>query len=169
MPKEPDYTKLMALRSSALRMNGIKLQHIVEIMDDLQLLPGATEFLTWLKPIVPRTFMITDGPEEYLGDDFILDFHLFSWSWIQHVNIFSKALWPSEVCLAHIWSAGTSYGLLQFLRGGWGRLSEEIGHALKKPEAEDRSGAATWRTSFKGLFNLSISHICICVESSKVL
>ena len=28
LPKEPDYTKLMALRSSALRTNGVKLQHI---------------------------------------------------------------------------------------------------------------------------------------------
>merc|ERR1712066_702861 len=26
---------------------------------------GATDFLEWLKPIVPRTFMITDGFEEY--------------------------------------------------------------------------------------------------------
>lgn len=63
--QEPDYTKLMALRSSALRTNGVKLQQIVDIMDGLQLLPGATQFLEWLKPIVPRTFMITDGPEEY--------------------------------------------------------------------------------------------------------
>ncbi|CAJ1354552.1 unnamed protein product [Effrenium voratum] len=63
--QEPDYTKLMALRSSALRTNGVKLQHIVDIMDGLELSPGATQFLEWLKPIVPRTFMITDGPEEY--------------------------------------------------------------------------------------------------------
>mmetsp|Transcript_60762 Transcript_60762/g.125939 ORF Transcript_60762/g.125939 Transcript_60762/m.125939 type:complete len:152 (-) Transcript_60762:4-459(-) len=34
-------------------------------MDGLELLPGATDFLQWLKPLVPRTFMITDGPEEY--------------------------------------------------------------------------------------------------------
>eukprot|EP00913_Durusdinium_trenchii_P024549 g23046.t1 len=63
--QEPDYAKLMALRSSALRTNGVKLQQIVDIMDGLELLPGATQFLAWLKPIVPRTFMITDGPEEY--------------------------------------------------------------------------------------------------------
>eukprot|EP00439_Symbiodinium_sp_Y106_P062739 s1382_g9.t1 len=63
--QEPDYTKLMALRCSTLRNHGIKLQNIVDIMDGLELLPGATDFLQWLKPLVPRTFMITDGPEEY--------------------------------------------------------------------------------------------------------
>ncbi|OLP99733.1 Phosphoserine phosphatase ThrH [Symbiodinium microadriaticum] len=63
--QEPDYAKLMALRCSTLRNHGIKLQNIVDIMDSLELLPGATDFLQWLKPLVPRTFMITDGPEEY--------------------------------------------------------------------------------------------------------
>merc|ERR1719373_713088 len=56
---------LMRRRASALRRGGIKLQRVVEIMDGLDVLPGATEFLEWLKPIVPRTFMITDGFEEY--------------------------------------------------------------------------------------------------------
>eukprot|EP00933_Yihiella_yeosuensis_P071718 TRINITY_DN79957_c0_g1_i1.p1 TRINITY_DN79957_c0_g1~~TRINITY_DN79957_c0_g1_i1.p1 ORF type:complete len:586 (+),score=105.51 TRINITY_DN79957_c0_g1_i1:144-1901(+) len=63
--QEPDYTKLMALRASALRAAGVKLWEIERIMQELELLPGATEFLEWLKPIVPRAFMITDGPEEY--------------------------------------------------------------------------------------------------------
>lgn len=63
--QEPDYSKLMALRASALRSHGIKLWEIFDVMNDLEVLPGATDFLEWLKPIVPRTFMITDGFEEY--------------------------------------------------------------------------------------------------------
>jgi len=63
--QEPDYTKLMALRASALRSHGIKLWEIFDVMNDLDVMPGATDFLEWLKPIVPRTFMITDGFEEY--------------------------------------------------------------------------------------------------------
>jgi len=63
--QEPDYGKLMALRASALRSHGIKLWEIFDVMNDLDVLPGATDFLEWLKPIVPRTFMITDGFEEY--------------------------------------------------------------------------------------------------------
>mmetsp|Transcript_72517 Transcript_72517/g.172913 ORF Transcript_72517/g.172913 Transcript_72517/m.172913 type:complete len:584 (+) Transcript_72517:115-1866(+) len=63
--EEPDYGKLMGLRAAALRTNGVKLWEIVDIMNDLDVLPGATDFLEWLKPIVPRTFMITDGFEEY--------------------------------------------------------------------------------------------------------
>merc|ERR1719213_940255 len=53
------------LRANALRKHGVKLQDIVNIMDGLDLLPGAKEFVKWLKPIVPRTFMLTDGFEEY--------------------------------------------------------------------------------------------------------
>merc|ERR1711972_458897 len=63
--QEPDYNKLMALRASALRSHGVKLRDTVDVMDGLDVLPGATDFLEWLKPIVPRTFMITDGFEEY--------------------------------------------------------------------------------------------------------
>merc|ERR1719226_4260 len=55
----------MARRASALRSQGVKLQRVIEIMDGLDVLPGATDFLEWLKPIVPRTFLITDGFEEY--------------------------------------------------------------------------------------------------------
>uniref|UniRef100_A0A7S1NU82 phosphoserine phosphatase n=1 Tax=Eutreptiella gymnastica TaxID=73025 RepID=A0A7S1NU82_9EUGL len=62
---EPDFTKLMALRTATLRSKGIKLQEVVSIMDYLEPLPGAMDFLAWLKPVVPRTFMITDGPEDF--------------------------------------------------------------------------------------------------------
>jgi phosphoserine/homoserine phosphotransferase len=34
-------------------------------LDELDALPGAIDFLEWLKPIVPRSFLITDGFEEY--------------------------------------------------------------------------------------------------------
>jgi phosphoserine/homoserine phosphotransferase len=63
--QEPDYNKLMSSRASALRKNGVKVQDIVNVMDELDVLPGATDFLEWLKPIVPRSFLITDGFEEY--------------------------------------------------------------------------------------------------------
>jgi phosphoserine/homoserine phosphotransferase len=63
--QEPDYNTLMMLRAKALRKHGVKLQDIVNIMDGLDLLPGAKEFVQWLKPIVPRSFMLTDGFEEY--------------------------------------------------------------------------------------------------------
>eukprot|EP00931_Biecheleriopsis_adriatica_P003949 TRINITY_DN105696_c0_g1_i1.p1 TRINITY_DN105696_c0_g1~~TRINITY_DN105696_c0_g1_i1.p1 ORF type:complete len:599 (+),score=137.78 TRINITY_DN105696_c0_g1_i1:47-1798(+) len=63
--QEPDYNKLMTHRASALRQHGIKLRDIIRVMDGLDVLPGAADFLEWLKPIVPRTFMLTDGFEEY--------------------------------------------------------------------------------------------------------
>lgn len=63
--QEPDYSNLMALRAKALRSHNVKLRDIVDVMDELDVLPGAIDFLEWLKPIVPRTFMITDGFEEY--------------------------------------------------------------------------------------------------------
>merc|ERR1712232_946410 len=63
--QEADYNKLMMRRASALRKNGILHHHVVSIMEQIDVLPGAKEFLEWLKPIVPRTFMITDGFEEY--------------------------------------------------------------------------------------------------------
>merc|ERR1712107_372242 len=34
-------------------------------MKGIEPFPGAKEFLQWLKPVVPRTFMITDSFEEY--------------------------------------------------------------------------------------------------------
>mmetsp|Transcript_76030 Transcript_76030/g.211278 ORF Transcript_76030/g.211278 Transcript_76030/m.211278 type:complete len:591 (+) Transcript_76030:74-1846(+) len=63
--QEPDYNKLMMLRAQALRRNDVKLQDIVNIMERLDVLPGAKNFMEWLKPIVPRTFILTDGFEEY--------------------------------------------------------------------------------------------------------
>lgn len=63
--QEPNYIKLMATRADVLRRAGVKMQHVANIMEELELLPGAKDFIEWLKPIVPRTFMLTDGFEEY--------------------------------------------------------------------------------------------------------
>jgi len=63
--EEPDYHKLMKMRASILRKNGLKLQDVVKIMEDIDVMDGAKEFLEWLKPIVPRAFLLTDSFEEY--------------------------------------------------------------------------------------------------------
>jgi len=63
--QEPDYDKLMKIRASALRRHGVKLQDVFKMVEDIGVLPGAKDFLEWLKPIVPRTFILTDGFEEY--------------------------------------------------------------------------------------------------------
>merc|ERR1719310_1446590 len=38
--EEPDYHKLMKMRASTLRKNGIKLQDVVKIMDDIDVMDG---------------------------------------------------------------------------------------------------------------------------------
>mmetsp|Transcript_74098 Transcript_74098/g.239594 ORF Transcript_74098/g.239594 Transcript_74098/m.239594 type:complete len:453 (-) Transcript_74098:95-1453(-) len=63
--QEPDYDKLMKLRAAALKKHGVKLQDVFKMVEDITALPGAKDFLEWLKPIVPRTFILTDGFEEY--------------------------------------------------------------------------------------------------------
>lgn len=63
--QEPDYNKLMKLRATALRKNGVKLQDVFNMVEDIGVLPGAKDFLDWLKPILPRSFILTDGFEEY--------------------------------------------------------------------------------------------------------
>jgi phosphoserine/homoserine phosphotransferase len=61
----PDYDKLMQIRAEAMRKHGIKLNKLFLAMQGIEPLPGAIEFLKWLKPVVPRSFMITDSFEEY--------------------------------------------------------------------------------------------------------
>jgi len=61
----PDYDKLMQYRMGVLRDNNIKLEKVFDVLKDLDPLPGAKEFMQWLRPIVPRSFMITDTFEEY--------------------------------------------------------------------------------------------------------
>jgi len=61
----PDYEDLMQMRIKILRDNGIKLQTVFDKLKGIDPLPGALDFISWLKPIVPRSFMITDSFEEY--------------------------------------------------------------------------------------------------------
>jgi len=60
-----DFDSLMQIRAKAMRDNGVKIQKLFTTLQGLEPLPGAKDFLAWLKPIVPRTFMVTDGFEEY--------------------------------------------------------------------------------------------------------
>ena len=62
---EPDYDKLMKYRINLLRENNIKISDMIEVVKDLKPLPGAKEFLDWLKPLVPRILLLTDTFEEY--------------------------------------------------------------------------------------------------------
>jgi len=63
--QEPNYAKLMTRRAAILRKNNVRLRDVNAVMEGIDVNPGAIEFLNWLKPIVPRTFMVTDGFEEY--------------------------------------------------------------------------------------------------------
>ncbi|MHA1805178.1 MAG: bifunctional phosphoserine phosphatase/homoserine phosphotransferase ThrH [Promethearchaeota archaeon] len=46
---EPDYDKLMKKRLKILKEHGISLKKIQEIISEMELLPGAKEFLDWLR------------------------------------------------------------------------------------------------------------------------
>jgi len=61
----PDYDNLMQVRAQALREHKLTLENVYEKLTCLEPLPGANDFLTWLKPIVPRSFMISDSFEEF--------------------------------------------------------------------------------------------------------
>jgi len=63
--QEPNYAKLMTRRAAILRKHNIRLRDVTQVMEGIDVNPGAVEFLDWLKPIIPRAFMITDGFEEY--------------------------------------------------------------------------------------------------------
>merc|ERR1712129_349213 len=55
----------MQVRAQALREHKLTLENVYEKLTCLEPLPGANDFLTWLKPIVPRSFMISDSFEEF--------------------------------------------------------------------------------------------------------
>jgi len=61
----PDYDELMQFRAKILKAHGIKLQSVFDKVAGIDPLPGALDFMSWLKPIVPRSFMMTDSFEEY--------------------------------------------------------------------------------------------------------
>merc|ERR1719277_2215305 len=50
----PDFDDLMKLRAKVLRKHKV-----------MEPMPGAKDFLQWLKPVVPRSFMISDSFEEF--------------------------------------------------------------------------------------------------------
>jgi len=60
-----DYDSLMKIRIDAMRKNGIKADKLFLALKGVDPFPGSVEFLQWLKPVVPRCFMITDSFEEY--------------------------------------------------------------------------------------------------------
>merc|ERR1719424_2009678 len=55
----------MMFRINVLRKNGIKLQDMKDVVQDMEPLPGCRDFLTWLNKTVPRVLLLTDTFEEY--------------------------------------------------------------------------------------------------------
>eukprot|EP00438_Fugacium_kawagutii_P030261 Skav219073 [mRNA] locus=scaffold1777:36820:41641:- [translate_table: standard] len=69
---EPDYDKLMKYRIDLLRENNIKIQDMIEVVKDLKPLPGAKEFLDWLKPLVPRILLLTDHKRQDTFEEYAM-------------------------------------------------------------------------------------------------
>jgi len=58
--EEPDYEKLMNIRLSQLKENKITLTDIQNMVENVELLPGALEFYDWLRSIIQVVF-VTDN------------------------------------------------------------------------------------------------------------
>jgi len=63
----PDYNVLMEQRLKILRDNNISLYDIQEIIADMDLLPGALEFLQWIQSNA-QIIIVTDSFVEFIGD-----------------------------------------------------------------------------------------------------
>lgn len=61
---EPDYDKLMKRRLKILREHGITLKRIQEVIAGMELLPGAKEFLDWLRSMT-QVIIVTDSYIEF--------------------------------------------------------------------------------------------------------
>ena len=61
---EPDYNKLMKRRLKILKEHDIKLKDIQEIIAGMDLLPGAREFLDWVRSIA-QVIVVTDSYVEF--------------------------------------------------------------------------------------------------------
>jgi len=61
---EPDYNKLMKRRLKILKENGITLKKIQEIIAGMELLPGAREFIDWVRT-VSQVIVVTDSYVEF--------------------------------------------------------------------------------------------------------
>jgi phosphoserine/homoserine phosphotransferase len=63
---EPDYGKLMRYRLDILDQAGLKLNQVNDVIDSLDPLPGACEFLDWLRTR-GRVVILSDTFEEFAG------------------------------------------------------------------------------------------------------
>jgi phosphoserine/homoserine phosphotransferase len=61
---EPNYDKLMKRRLKILREHGITLKRIQEVIAGMELLPGAKEFLDWLRSMT-QVIIVTDSYIEF--------------------------------------------------------------------------------------------------------
>ena len=61
---EPDYNKLMKKRLKILKENGITLKNIQEIIAGMELLPGAREFIDWVRTVT-QVIVVTDSYVEF--------------------------------------------------------------------------------------------------------
>lgn len=61
---EPNYDKLMKRRLKILREHGITLKRIQEVIAGMELLPGAKEFLDWLRSMT-QVIVVTDSYIEF--------------------------------------------------------------------------------------------------------
>lgn len=62
---EPDYDKLMKNRIKILRKNHITLKEIQKITEKMELLPGAKEFMAWIRSVA-QVAVITDNYKEFI-------------------------------------------------------------------------------------------------------
>ncbi len=63
--EEPNYDKLMKKRIELLRLNKINLKDIQTIISKMELLPGAEEFMGWIRSVA-QVAVITDNYKEFL-------------------------------------------------------------------------------------------------------
>lgn len=61
---EPDYNKLMKRRLKILKENNIMLKDIQEIIAGMELLPGAKEFMDWVRSVA-QVIVVTDSYVEF--------------------------------------------------------------------------------------------------------
>ncbi|MBX7234765.1 MAG: bifunctional phosphoserine phosphatase/homoserine phosphotransferase ThrH [Caldilineales bacterium] len=61
---EPDYDKLMRARLAILAQHGLSLRHIQEVIAELEPLPGACDFLGWMRAQTP-VILLSDTFAEF--------------------------------------------------------------------------------------------------------
>lgn len=62
----PNYDQLMRLRLNALEANGLKLKDITDVIDGMDPLPGALEFLDWLRSVT-QVIIVSDTFTQFAG------------------------------------------------------------------------------------------------------